>query len=187
MSLPGQDLLAQIENDHPKLGMYLRNYLIPAIEQSAGNAAVSPHGKIAAPAPPESVTATPATVGDMMQVTVNHTAPVQKGVHYIYSIANNPQMSGAMIEAKPATRAPVHFPLPTYNSGGDTKHKWYVAVQTQYPGSDPSAATYHGGAAPASVTLNGTAAADVQPGSGSGTATNGGQKVVGLGKAQIRT
>jgi hypothetical protein len=122
----------------------------------------------------------------MLQVTVNHTSPIQKGVHYIYSIANNPEFKGAMIEAKPATRAPVHFPLPTYQSDGVTKHDWHIAVQAQYQGSDPSTPTYHGGGSPAAVQLNGTSAADIQAGTGSGTATNGGQILVGLGKAQVR-
>ncbi len=32
MSLPGNDLLSQIENENPKLGVYLRRYIGPAIE-----------------------------------------------------------------------------------------------------------------------------------------------------------
>ena len=32
MSVPGNDLLSQIENEQPKLGIYIRNYLIPTLQ-----------------------------------------------------------------------------------------------------------------------------------------------------------
>lgn len=192
MALPGNDLLSQVENANDirtlavKLAQYMRTYVNPAIETTAQNAAVSPTGKIQTPAPPESVNVTPATTGDMLQVVTDHTAAIQKGAHYIYSIADNPQFSGAMIEVKPASRAPVHFTVPTFKSDGTTKHAWHVAVQVQYPGSDPSTPTYYGGAQPVAINLNGTAAADLVAGTGSGTAENGGQTLVGMGKAQVR-
>lgn len=192
MSLPGNDLLTAVENaeDVPtmakKLGQYLRRYVATSIQTTASNAAVSPTAKIAAPAPPESVNVAPATAGDMLQIVVNHVAPIQKGIHYIYHIADNPQFSNAMIEVKPATRSPVHFTVPTFAADGATKHNYHVAVQVQYPGSDPSAPTYFGGVAPSPINLNGTASADLLPGTGSGTAMNGGQAFVGLGKAQVR-
>lgn len=192
MTIPGKDLLAQIENSDNvrtlgvKLGIMMRRYILPAIQTTASNAAVSATSKIAAPAPPESVSVSPATTGDMLQVVVNHTSPLQKGAHYIYSISDNPQFNNAMIECKPATRSPVHFPLPTFAGDGSTKHGWHLAVQVQYPGSDPSEPTFYGGVTATAVNLNGTAAADIMPGTGSGTAQNGGQVFVGLGKAQIR-
>ena len=186
MSIPGRDLLAQIKNENPKLGAYLENYVIPAIQTTAQNAAVSPVGNIAAPDPPESVQVVPATFGDMMQVVVNHKAPLKKGAHYIYSIANNAQFTDAMIEPKPATRSPAHFSLPTFAADGVTMHNYHVAVQVQYPGSPPSAPTYFGGETPTPINLNGTGSADLLPGTGSGTAQNGGQTLVGLGKAQVR-
>lgn len=186
MSIAGNDLLSQIENSDPKLGQYLRRYVLPAIQTTARNAAVSPSSKLAKPVPPNSVTVSPATSGDMFQVVVNHDAEIQKGGHYIYSIATNPQMTNAQIEAKPATRAPAHFPAPTFASDGSTKHSYYIGVQFQYPGSDPSDAVFHGGASPVAVQLNGTASADIMAGTGSGTAQNGGQTLVGLGKSQVR-
>src|SRR5271170_3309068 len=167
----------------PKLGIYFRNYVLPAIQTTASNAAVDPTSQLAAPASPESVNVT--TAGEMMQVVVNHTAPIQKGAHYIYSVGTNPQMTNAQIEAKPATRAPLHFTLPTKNAAGDT-HNYYVAVQVQYPGSPPSSPTFFGGVTPSPITLSGTTQMDIQPGTGSGTATNGGQAFTGLGKSQVR-
>jgi hypothetical protein len=189
MSIKGNDLLAQIENAADvqtlavKLGQYMRNYVNPSIQKTAKNAAVSTTSQVQAPAPPESVNVT--TAGEMIQVQVNHTAPVQKGVHYIYHLATNPQFTNAQIEAKPATRAPLHFVAPSKNSSG-TAHDFYVAVQVQYPGGPPSAPTYYGGSAPAKFNLSGTTQMDILPGTGSGTAANGGQALVGLGKSQVR-
>ena len=183
MSLPGNDLLSQIEQDNPKLGIYLRRYLLPAVQQTASNAAVGPSGNIPAPDPPESISVT--TAGELMQVVVNHTAPIQKGVHYITHIATNPQFSGAIILDHGASRTPPHINLPTKDSSGNT-HNYYVGTIVQYPGSPPSAPTFFGGASPIAVNMGGTTEMDIQPGTGSGTATNGGQAFVGLGKSQVR-
>lgn len=183
MSIAGNDLLSQIEKESPKLGIYLRNYVLPAIQKTAQNAAVSPSGNIQAPDPPQGVNVT--TAGEMMQITVDHTAPLQKGAHYIYSVATNPQMTNAQIEAKPATRAPFHLVLPTKDSTG-TNHQFHVAVQVQYPGSPASAPTYYGGSSPQPITMGGTTQMNILPGTGSGTAENGGQVLVGLGKSQVR-
>ena len=189
MSIPGQDLLAQVENstDTPtlavKLGMYLRNYLQPAIENVAQNAAVWTSSQVPAPDPPQAVNV--ATSGELMQVTVNHDTPIQKGVHYITHIATNPQMTNAIILDHGASRCPPHINLPTKDASGNT-HNYYVATVAQYPGSQPSNPTFYGGASPKAVTMGGSTQMDIQPGSGSGTAANGGQTLVGLGKSQVR-
>jgi hypothetical protein len=183
MSIPGNDLLTEIERDNPKLGQYLRRYVFPSVQKVAQNAAVSAQSQLGPPAPPESVSVK--TAGELMQVVVNHSAKLQKGVHYVYSIATNPQMSGAQIEVKPASRAPVHFSLPTKDGGGAT-HNYYVAVQAQYPGSPASRPTYFGGSVPVAVNMAGTTQMDILPGTGSGTAQNGGEVLVGIGKSQVR-
>lgn len=189
MSIPGKDLLAQIENAEDihtlgiKLGAYFRNHVLPAIQTTADNAAVSPTSKIASPAPPESISVT--TAGEMMQVVINHTAPVQKGIQYITHIATNPQFTGSLIYDHGSSRVPVHIALPTKNAGG-ANHQYYVATVAQYQGSAPSAPTFFGGETPAPITLSGTTQMDIQPGTGSGTASNGGQTLVGLGKSQVR-
>jgi hypothetical protein len=183
MSLPGNDLLALIENENPKLGQYLRQYLVPAIQRTAQNAAVSLTGQIKAPAPPESVAIVKS--GEYLHVQINHTAPIQKGARYITTIATNPAFTNAPIIKDHASRAPEPFVLPTKTSAGATQN-YYVAAQVQYPGGPPSAPTYYGGAAPLAVTMGGSTEMDLLPGTGSGTATNGGQALVGLGKAQVR-
>ncbi len=190
MSLPGDDLLAQIENatDAPtlavKLGQYLRRYVKTAIQTTAQNGAVSPTSQIPAPPPPESISVS--TAGEMMQVVVNHSAPIQKGVRYLTHVATNPQFSNAIIIDHGASRAPQHIVLPTKSADGTVTHNYYVATIAQYPGSPPSAPTYYGGAQPVPVIMGGTTQMDILPGTGSGTASNGGQTLVGLGKAQVR-
>jgi hypothetical protein len=183
MSLSGNDLLAQIEGENPKLGQYLRRYVATAIQTTAKNAAVSPKGMIHAPQAPESISVT--TSGEDMQVTVNHTSASQKGVQYVTHIATNPQFSNAMIHDHGCSRCPPPFPLPTKDASGNT-HNFYVATVAQYPGSPPSAPTYYGGVEPAAVTMGGATQMDLQQGTGSGTASNGGQPLVGLGKSQVR-
>jgi hypothetical protein len=189
MSIKGNDLLAQIENAADvqtlavKLGMYMRNYVNPAIQKTAQNAAVSTTSQVSAPAAPESISVS--TSGELMQVVVNHTAPVQKGVRYITHIATNPQFINAIVVDHGASRCPPHINLPTKDASG-AAHSYYVATVAQYPGSQPSKPTYYGGASPVAVTMGGTTQMDIQPGTGSGTAVNGGQALVGLGKSQVR-
>src|SRR5208282_530383 len=135
MAVAGNDLLSQIEDSGgigAKLGQFLRRYMIPAIQKTAENAAVSTHGQISAPAPPESIDVH--TSGELMQVVVNHTSPVQKGVRHIIHVATNPEFTDALIHDAGASRCPPHFNLPTKDAGGAT-HNYYVAAQVQYPGS----------------------------------------------------
>lgn len=183
MSLPGNDLLSQIEQDNPKLGIYLRRYLLPSIQQTASNAAVGPSGDIPAPAPPESISVT--TAGELAQIVVNHSAPIQKGVQYITTVATNPQFTGGIQHDHGSSRCPPPLYLPTKDGSGNT-HSYYFGTVVQYPGSPPSAPTYFGGASPAAVTMSGSTEMDLQAGTGSGTATNGNQAFVGLGKSQVR-
>jgi hypothetical protein len=190
MSLPGNSLLTQVEaaQDVPtlavKLGQYIRRYLGPSIQNVASNAAVDPSSEIQPPAPPESINVT--TSGELMQVTINHTAPVIRGARHFTEIsADDPSFNGSMIHDHGASRAPLPIQLPTKDGSGNT-HKYYVASYVQYPGGPPSAPTFFGGSSPAAVTMSGTTEMDIAKGTGSGTATNGGQTFQGLGKAVIR-
>lgn len=183
MSIGGNELLAEVENAFPRLGIYLRSYLVPAVENTAQNAAVGTTAQLPAPDPPESVGVT--TAGEMLQVVVTHNAPVQKGIQYITHIATNPQFLNPMIHDHGSSRAPVTLSLPTKDSTGAT-HSYYVATIAQYQGGPPSAPAYFGGKSPTAVTMSGTTEMDIQPGTGSGTASNGGQPFVGIGKSQIR-
>jgi hypothetical protein len=184
MKIGGKDLLAQIEQESPKLGIFLRNYLIPAVETTARHAAVSPVGKIAPPPPPESINVT--TAGEYMQVTVNHQASIQKGIQYITHVSTDPQFGSPLIHDHGSSRSPMPFPLPTKDAGGNAV-SYYVRTIAQYPGSDPSTPAYFGGSAPVAISMGGTTQMTLQPGTGSGTgAANGQQSAVGLGRTLLR-
>lgn len=120
-----------------------------------------------------------------MQVVVNHTAPLQKGVQYVTHIATNPQFTNAIVVDHGSSRCPPHINLPTKDASGNV-HQYYVATVAQYPGSPPSAPVFFGGQTPVAVTMGGATQMDIQPGTGSGTAVNGAQALVGLGKSQVR-
>ena len=182
MIIGGNDILAQIESEHPKLGIFLRRYVVPAIETTARHAGVSPVAVVAPPAAPQSLSVS--VTGEHVQVVVNHSAPIQKGIQYITHIATNPQFSNAIIVDHGSSRAPQHIFLPAKDAGG-TPHTYYAATVAQMPGSLPSV-TYYGGATPAPFTMIGTTQMDIQPGTGSGTAMNGGDALVGIGRAQVR-
>jgi hypothetical protein len=182
VSIGGQDLLAQIEQESPKLGIFLRRYVIPAIETTAFHAGVSPTGNTAPVAPPESISVN--VSGEHAQVVVNHSAPVGKNVRYITHFSTNPQFSNCIIKDHGCSRAPEHVFLPTKDGSGAT-HQWYAATVAQEPGALPSV-TYYGGVTPQPFTMSGTSQVGITPGTGSGTAQNGGQALVGLGVSQIR-
>jgi hypothetical protein len=196
MALPGNDLLTAVENaqDLPtmaqKLGLYIRRYLAPAVQTTATQAAVDPSGNMAAPPPPESISVT--TSGELAQVVVNHVAPIQKGVQYITTIATNPSFTGgAIIHDHGSSRSPAPINLPTMAppvapSTDPTPHQYFFATVAQYPGSPPSKPTFFGGVSPTPVTMSGSTVMALQPGTGSGTTTNGNQALQGLGNNQIR-
>lgn len=186
MAIPGNDLLTEFENQGgpaSKLGIFLRRYVLPMVNNVAQGAAVGSTKPIQPPAPPESVNVS--TSGELMQVTINHSAPIIRGARYFTEIATNPGFVGAMVHDHGASRAPLPIQLPTKDSTGAT-HNYYVASYVQYPGGPPSKPTYYGGAAPVVVNMSGTTQMALQPGTGSGTATNGAQTLQGLGKAPIR-
>ena len=184
--LPGNDLLSQIENENPKLGQYLRQYLVPAITTTAKNAAVSPIGSVAAPDAPSAVNV--AAFGEMVHVSVQDNSPLNRGVNYFTEIGvDDPHFTQPIVFHHGTSRTPPPFPLPTNVSGGGSPvaHKYYIRSYSQYPGGPPSAPTaYNNGAA---VTLAGSTVGTPLPSTGSGTAsgtgTQGGQ---GFGKAPIR-
>ena len=186
MSIGGNDLLTQVESENPKLGQFLRRYVIPAIETTARNASVSAIGKIATPAPPEMVHVD--VSGELMKVTIQHNAPIQKGIQYITHISTNPQFSTPeIVDHHGTTRSPALYNLPTKDSLGNTIN-YHVRVIAQNPGSDASKPTYFGGDAPVPVNMGGTTQMDLRAGTGSGTGSSDGQQsLVGLGKTIFRS
>lgn len=184
--LPGNDMLSEIENKDPKLGQYLRNYLIPAITQTAQNAAVSPTGSVAAPESPSGISV--AAAGEMVHVSLTDNAALNRGVNYFTEIsANDPSFRQPIVFHHGTSRTPPPFPLPSKDGSGNPI-SYYVRAYSQYPGSRPSAPVVHGGAAnPTAITLGGLTQLNLLPSTGSGTAAgNGTQAGQGFGKFPIR-
>lgn len=181
--LPGNDLLSQIENENPKLGQYLRQYLIPAITRTAQNAGVSPTGSVAAPEPPAALSV--ATAGETVHISVTDNARLNRGINYFTEIGvNDPSFRQPIVKHHGTSRTPEPFTLPTKDGSGNTI-SYYFRSYSQYPGSPPSARTvFNNGAA---VTLGGTTELDLLPSAGSGTASgNGTQGGQGFGKFPVR-
>ena len=182
MSIGGDELLAQIESENPKLGQYLRCH-VKAIETLATNTGASATGFVTAPDPPEGATVNPVSP-EHIEVTIQHSAPVNKGIEYFTEIATNPAFANPRIEHHGASRSPVNpIFLPTKSAAGDT-HQYYLRFYAQQPGSPPSTSLVYSGNP---ITMTGTTEADHTPSTGSGTAAaNGSQGGSGWGKVLQR-
>lgn len=184
--LSGNDLLSQIENENPKLGQYLRRYIVPSILTTARNAAVSPTGQAAAPQAISGVDV--ATFGEQVHVSISDNSALNRGVHYFTEIGvDDPHFTRPIVYHHGTTRTPPPFSLPTNVSGGDSPvaHNYYIRSYSQYPGSPPSAPILaNGGAA---ITLSGSTVGTPLPSNGSGTAaSDGSQGGQGFGKSLMR-
>jgi hypothetical protein len=178
--LTGGRALTQWLQENATQGSLLQK-IINAVNTLADNTASSAVGKLPPPPPPQSINVT--TPGGFMQVTVNHSADIQKGIQYLTHISTDPQFSQPLIVDHGSSRSPAPFSMPVFDHTG-APISYYVRTLAQYQGSDPSEPTIFGGNAPTPITLNG-ATAFLQPGTGSGTgSTTGQQSLVGLGKQQ---
>lgn len=184
MPIEGNDLLVEFEHQGgpaTKLGIFLRRYVLPMIQNVAQGAAVGTSNAIQPPAPPQSLTVTPLG-SEHVKLDITHNAPLIRGARYFTEIkADDPTLVGAMIHDHGASRSSVPIFLPT-NSSGSVPHVYYAASYVQYPGGPPSKPTPL-----VKFTMTGSTNADIPLGTGSGTASNGGQTLQGLGKAPIRS
>jgi hypothetical protein len=182
--LDGEQLLAEVENTWPKLGILLRTKFqtaVNAVAQAAGVAAV---GQVAAPSSPQAVSV--AVAGEMMHVAIADNAPLQRNIRYFTEVANNPSFSQPIVIDHGASRTSHPFPLPTMDADGNTQ-SWFVRSYSQYPGSQPSKPVVFGGNNPTALTMAGTTRLTLLPSTGSGTAANNGQQgASGLGKVLLR-
>lgn len=169
MSIGGDELLQNIETKSPRLGQYLRRYVVPAIQNLAQNVGASPNGFVSPPDPPQGLIVNQQGP-EHLQVTVQHTSPVQKGLEYFTELDTNPSFPQPRVEHHGASRAPVStFFLPTNDSNGDP-HTYYVRTYAQNPGGQTSKPYVH----PVGITMSGATNADHTPSTGSGTASSDG-------------
>jgi hypothetical protein len=185
MDLAGNDLLDQVEATWPKLGQFLRNSMIPSINNIGKQIGVSPVGAQGPPNSPQGLQVK--VVGEYLHVAIQDNSEVQKGVQYFVHIANNPQFSQPIVHDYGASRTVTPHVLPTFDDSG-VKQNWYVRAFSQYHGSQPSKPVVYGGITPTAIQMSGATHMTLLPSTGSGTGSGSGQSgAVGIGKVLLRT
>ena len=182
MSDIGGELLTLIENENPRLGQLFRRYE-KAISTLSTNTGASATGYVPPPDAPQNVIVN--KIGDEhLQITVEHTSPVNKGIEYFAEISTQGPGINPRVEHLGASRAPANpIFLPTKDLSGNT-HQYHLTVYAQQPGSPPSNVHVYSGNP---ITMSGTTEADHTPSTGSGTAApNGSQGGSGWGKVLQR-
>ena len=179
----GRALTKWIQNDATQ-GSLLQK-IITGVNTLANNTASSAVGRLAPPAPINGLNVV--TGGEYAHITINHSAPIQQGIHYFVEVANNKEFIGAhpIAYGTSRTRDPIHL-APLDSTGA--AQTWYARGFCQYPGSDPSAPVVYGGTSPTPITTTGTTRLTWSPSTGSGTSSNNGSQIGwGFGKQQTRS
>lgn len=179
----GRALTKWIQEDSAR-GLLIQK-VITGLNSLGANIGASPVGRSDPPPPIQGLNVT--TGGEYAHITINHSAPINQGIHYFVEMANNPSFIGAhpIHYGTSRTRDPIH--LAPFDSGG-MPQSWYARGFSQYQGSDPSKPVNFGGPEPTPITTTGTTRLTWNPSTGSGTGSNtGGQPAVGFGKVQTRT
>ncbi len=144
--------------------------IIDAVNRLANAVGASPTGEIPAPKPPDAVDVK--VVGEMMHVSISHTGPIDRGIHYFTEVSpNDPAYGSPIVIHHGTSRTPPPFTLPTYLDGGAEKVQYSVRSYAQHPGGVPSGKTVASGP----FTMGGATQMTLLPSRGSGTAPNNGQ------------
>lgn len=179
----GRALTNWIQEDATK-GLLIQK-MITGLNSLGFNIGASPVGRTEPPPPINGLNVT--VGGEYAHITINHSAPINQGIHYFVEVANNPTFIGAhpIHYGTSRTRDPIH--LAPFDSAG-MPQSWYARGFSQYQGSDPSKPVIFGGAAPTPIVTTGSTQLTWNPSTGSGTASNNGsQTAQGFGKIQTRT
>lgn len=116
------------------------------------------------------------TSGEMMHVTLNHAAPVKRGINYFLEVDTNPNFTQPQVRPMGPSRASLPFSLPSKDDNGNLVN-YYVRAFAQYPGSKPSKTTVFGGPLnPMPITMGGSTKMTLLPSAGSGTSSPTGQQ-----------
>jgi hypothetical protein len=176
--LAGAEFLQQLRLNSPKTGVLIDS-IIDGINNMAAHLGVDPTGKVDPPDPISSIQVQPGP--DMAHVTLTDNSQVKKNVQYFveHSVDGGATWHVTHLNASRG----VVLSLPTKNAAGTT-YNYQFRGYSQLLGSDaqPSKITHGGTYTPTNVQLTGTAAMDLLPSTGSGTASvNGQQGGQGLG------
>lgn len=162
----------------------LMQRIITSINTLGANTAVSPTGKLAAPAPIDSISVQGAMDNDTNTITVpsehlhwtmTHNPAVQKGIQYISEIDTDPNFPQPHVIDHGCSRSGF-VSLPA--NDGDNPNTYYLRSYPQYHGSDPAPRTTLGGRDGATKIVLTAAGAGhtLLPSKGSGTASPTGQQ-----------
>lgn len=191
--LSGGRELTHLTQKDAYLGSIL-NRIITAINHTAEISAGSAVGKSAPPNPIDSIdvsgtmdaTANILTVaGEQLHFTLTHNQALKKNVRYITEVDTDPNFPQPHVFDHGASRSGfINLPA---NDSDNQPITYYKRSYAQYPGSDPSPPTVFGGKnGPTKILMTGSSAISILPSKGSGTAKNGQQGGVGLGKVLNR-
>lgn len=186
-NLQGGRELPHLAQKDPYLGSILRR-IINAVNTTSQNAGVSAIGKLPPPLPLQGINVAGTQAGDTITVpgeilhfTLQHDAPLTKGVRYFSEYDTNPNFTQPHVIDHGTSRTG-NVNLPTMNSDGDD-HTYYLRSYAQYPGSDPHKPLVLGGLnGPLKIKMGGATQMNLLSSTGSGTAApNGTQGGKGLG------
>lgn len=183
-TLNGGQFLNEMFAEKPNLG-YLLKSIIRAINSLGKQVGAAPVGKFPTPDPIDSInvkgsysssTNTVTCNGELLHWTINHNAPISKGIQYITEIATEPNFLQPHIVDHGCSRSGfIH--LPTKLDDNATTQTYYMRSYPQHPGSDPQKPTVFGGLSGATkIVMSGSTAATLLNSTGSGTAQNNGQQ-----------
>ena len=172
-NLDGGRFLADLYNTD-SIQATFQQKIINAINNLGSTLGANPVGLVQ---PPPTIDGVNTSVsGEMLQISLNHNHPVNRGINYFSEIDTNPNFSQPIVVAHGPSRTSTPLSLPTYNASGK-KMNYYVRSYAQYLGSKPCAPTVYGGPLnPASIQMGGATQMDLLPSTGSGTASPTGQQ-----------
>ena len=149
--------------------------IINAINALGKAIGASPVGEIPPPPPVQNINVKAS--GEMLHVTLDHNATLNRGVEYFVEVSpNDPDFKQPLVVPMGASRASTPIALPSMDDTG-TAQQYYVRAYSQYRGGKPSAPVVFGGAFnPASITMKGTTMMTLLSSTGSGTASSNGQQ-----------
>jgi len=190
-NLDGGRELAKIKAERPFDGS-LWQRTIDAINRLAKNAGVGAVGELPAPPPVDGIDikgtfagSTVTVPGELLHWTIQHNAPLQRGIQYVTEIDTDPSFSNPHSFDHGCSRSGFAM-LPTLDDNGD-QLTYYMRVIAQYHGSAPTTPTVHGGVlGPIGIQMTGTTQMSLLPSQTSGTAKPG-QGGQALGKVASRS
>jgi hypothetical protein len=191
--LDGSQELAVISQQDFNHGSLLKR-IIDAVNSLASNVGASAVGKLAPPAPIDSIQVSGTQSGNVitcpsehLHFTVTHNSELNKGVQYIHELSTEPNFLAPHVIDSGCSRS-VFTHLPALQADGVTPNSYYLRSYPQYHGSDPQKPTVLGGLASAvQIVMTGTSKTNILPSTGSGTAApNGQQGGKGLGTVLTR-